>query len=447
MERLDPRTARAMLTGPTARKGTVAVVDQGLLSATSFLAGVMLARLCSKEEFGAYALAFAVMLAANSLQGALISGPLTVLGASREGDDWRGYATSVAMAQVVLGLAAALLAAGVSTGLAVAGIVGKPLGAALMAMSAALFFVQGQEFCRRVLYTRLRAWRVLLNDAAYCALQVGGLLALWRLGGGHWGLGGAEATPGLLDGWSVFLCMGASAAAGTLLGLWQIRGDLAGGLTRLREDLSETWSFGKWSLSSAGLAYVKDNTSPYVLAAVLSLAELAAMRAVLTVLRPLQLAYVPIMTVLTPRLAREYATKGWPACRHLAWRFTLVLSVVLVIPALGVTYLSLELMDVLFGSKYNDYALLLAVWAPFYPLLGIWNAIFGSLSGVVRRPQIGFRALAITAPLVIVASVVLVPVLGIWGAFCVNSAASLATTCVAYASVRKALHGANVIHA
>ena len=60
----------------------------------NFLTSLLLARLCAPKQFGAYVLASSALLAGSGLQGALVTGPMTVLGAGRDGQDWKSYATT-----------------------------------------------------------------------------------------------------------------------------------------------------------------------------------------------------------------------------------------------------------------------------------------------------------------------------------------------------------------
>src|SRR4051794_4844783 len=63
---------------------TLGLLDQALISGSNFITMVALARSLGPAAFGAFTLAYSALLYANSLQGALITQPHNVLGASRE---------------------------------------------------------------------------------------------------------------------------------------------------------------------------------------------------------------------------------------------------------------------------------------------------------------------------------------------------------------------------
>ena len=248
-QRLALQQLEKRATGPTARKSLWALADQGAQSATNFLTSLLLARLCAPRQFGAYVLASSALLAGSGLQGALVTGPMTVLGAGRDGDDWKSYATTLAIAQVFLGILMAAVAAAVPAGWFG---LGDDLRSVLWAMSVALPLVQAREFCRQVLYTRMRASEAFFNNLFYSVAQLTGVILLWKLGGPSWNGTGETPAALWLTARNVFLVMAAVSLAGTLVGVWQIRGDLTPRIPGARRDLVKTWHFpaGSWAISS-----------------------------------------------------------------------------------------------------------------------------------------------------------------------------------------------------
>ena len=59
-------------------QSAISLVDQGVVSATNFFTGVIIARACSKEELGLYALGFSLILTMTDFQSSLIITPYTV---------------------------------------------------------------------------------------------------------------------------------------------------------------------------------------------------------------------------------------------------------------------------------------------------------------------------------------------------------------------------------
>jgi hypothetical protein len=63
-------------------KGLWAVTDQGLFALTNFGASILLARWLPQREFGAYAVAFSVLLLMGVVHTALLTEPMLVFGTS-----------------------------------------------------------------------------------------------------------------------------------------------------------------------------------------------------------------------------------------------------------------------------------------------------------------------------------------------------------------------------
>src|ERR1700682_33424 len=64
------------------RTSGLAILDQGLISGSNFLVGILLARWLSPAEYGAYAVAFSVLLLLLLVYQSAMLEPMTVFGAS-----------------------------------------------------------------------------------------------------------------------------------------------------------------------------------------------------------------------------------------------------------------------------------------------------------------------------------------------------------------------------
>ena len=72
-------------------RGFFALLDQGLISGSNFILAILLARWVSPQQYGAYALAFEVLLFMSIVYGALILEPMCVFGPSTYKNDFRAY--------------------------------------------------------------------------------------------------------------------------------------------------------------------------------------------------------------------------------------------------------------------------------------------------------------------------------------------------------------------
>lgn len=88
-----PRKLKSWLVRPAVHQGAYVFVDQAMMSLGTFLAGVLVARATSKEEFGVYVLAWSFMSIIMGVHRAMVVLPFTVLSpnlADKERDPYQG---------------------------------------------------------------------------------------------------------------------------------------------------------------------------------------------------------------------------------------------------------------------------------------------------------------------------------------------------------------------
>src|SRR5271166_3120802 len=78
--RVEKRNKTAKLLRWVTKSG-LAIMDQGLISGSNFLVGILLARWLAPEAYGAYALAFSILLLLLLFYQSLMLEPMTVFGA------------------------------------------------------------------------------------------------------------------------------------------------------------------------------------------------------------------------------------------------------------------------------------------------------------------------------------------------------------------------------
>ena len=365
----------------TAKKGYVALVDQALLSGTNFVTGVLLARFTEPGEYGAYVLAFSVLLMVNGFQSALISGPMTVLGAPREGDDLKRYISALAIGQVVMSVMLAGLAFAVlcimSFTSASAGLRGAFLG-----MASAVFFVQAQEFFRRVLFTRLMPARVMLNDIIFCALQLGSLLLLWRLDART-----AGNTGKWLSGRNVFFCMAGSAFVGSILGLYQARHFLGTALQGAQNYYRESWNYARWGLAGYGGSILIVQASAWVIGGMAGVAAVGMIEAARLLVAPLNILIIGGPNIIAPRAAKAYGQGGVKALSSFIKRLAPLWIGAFLLYGIVITAAPSFWLKLLFGEKYSAAGLVVTLWVGVYVIAGLRH-LPGFVLSAMRRPDV-----------------------------------------------------------
>jgi hypothetical protein len=166
---------------PWVGKGSLAVLDQGLISGANFLITILLARWLTAGQYGAYTLAFSIFLLLGSVHDSLVSEPMTVFGPSSHVDHRREYLGAVLKIEAVLGLvcfAVLGLSAVIAYYLAApSGFAGALAGLTVSAPCVFLLWLT-----RFALYVEQSPGSAALGALFYSALVLSGTLLIFRRG-------------------------------------------------------------------------------------------------------------------------------------------------------------------------------------------------------------------------------------------------------------------------
>lgn len=266
-----------------------ALADQCVVSATNFFTIYLLARHLSTAAFGAFTVAYTGLLLLTSMQNALVIQPHNVLGAGLPLREYQRFTAAVAVLQAMscLGVCAVLGA----IGWLIAHMYSPATGSILMALAVAAVPWMGQEFVRRVLYTRGESHAAAKNDVVSYGLQLVGtfMLAVYWTG---------RATPE-----AALYVLGGSSVAGILMGLWQLRDHVCFGTgdpgSSFGRKWAEVWHFGKWLTGQNMLQWFGAQGHVWIIGVMLGAEQVGLYRAathLVNVMNPLRQAaysYLP----------------------------------------------------------------------------------------------------------------------------------------------------------
>ncbi len=347
------------------------LTDQALISATSLITMVLLARELGPAAFGAFTLAYTALLFANSLQSALITQPHNVLGATLQGADYVRYTSGTAVTQLLLALAATLVVIGCAV---IASVRGLEAASLLFALGPAIFCWQIQEFVRRVLYTEGRLGAALLNDVVSYGGQALVIAVLWRLQ--------------LLTGPSTLYALAASSFAAMGIGYWQLKPTLTLSFSVDLDTVRANWQFGKW-LAGGQIGYwFSSQLYLYLSAILLGATATGAIKASQVLLGPLTVLLAFLESVLPIRFSRVLTSRGEGALNAELKRSYLLTAPAVIGYVLVVAVFGQPLMRLIYGDVYAGYSTALALFGVYY-----------LVSYVARIVSAALRAKAATQPI------------------------------------------------
>lgn len=295
---------RAASTSRGARRGGLALADQGLVSITNFLTGVLIGKFGGEAALGVYALCFSIVYFVSELQQRMLATPYMVF-LHRKRAVRRGEYLGSTLVQFVLSSAAA------AVGLAAyGGYLAWTQGGSAMTASVWVLVAAGpafllREFLRNVAFAHLQLRSAIVGDAIVFAAQLGGLALLAWLG--------RLTVP------AVFVVVGIATAASSLA--WVIVRPLPVAVSRRRIGLHwlQNWRYSQWLVFGRMLGSFSRLAMPWIVlwaADELAVSQWAACHGLVG------MSWVFIRGVsnyLRPLTITAYARLGAPGMLRIMW--------------------------------------------------------------------------------------------------------------------------------
>jgi O-antigen/teichoic acid export membrane protein len=370
-----------------AGKGALAVADQGLIAGSNHVLSAALARWLPAAEYGAFAVAFTVlMLVANAYQALLLL-PSLVLGPSTYAERLRAYVATLVKIHVV----SSVPLAGLLAAIALATRETSPtLSQAALGLAVALPPVVLYWLARNSLYLSLRSGEAAFGATLYAAVQLGVLFGL------H-----ARGEVSLLVG---FCAMAAGAMSLTLFLFWRLRPDFRGaeGAVTCADVMRRSWELGRFEVGVAFVLWVPQSMCFSVAASALGAQAAGALRALWNLAMPMNHALIAILRLAAPHWSARHggSETGVPARSLLFLLFLCaVAAFAYIMPA---SLFATWILDALYAGNYTDRA----SWLPWVLAVGAFWAIAETVSvglrvnRVPRRILVGYGIAALVYVLV-----------------------------------------------
>jgi O-antigen/teichoic acid export membrane protein len=362
--------ARSSALPPLLKRGAWGLLDRALTSLTNFLAIVLMARTVIPDRFGEFVLALSVVQLTMSLGSALLTQPFVVLSARYRGEQYRKFFASALLLQTLFVIAVAVPVASVA---GIAGLLEWRLTWLILMVIPATATWQIQEFIRHVFYTENRPGAAFVND-------------LVSYGGQSLGFSAAFAA-GLLTPVTGLSILALTSLVAAVLGFIALRRSIEYSVTRkeFARFLTETWSFGRWTLGSAAIGAVTGFSINLLLASIAGPAAAGVLRAFVTITAPIRVLVEGARTSLIPSAAQVNETHGMVGLRAYVKRIFLLFAPPMCAYCLVAILFTRPLLDLLYGERFDAYAWLLPVVMASFFITEIFFAI-----------DIGLRALRVT---------------------------------------------------
>jgi O-antigen/teichoic acid export membrane protein len=214
------------------RQHILSLADQGVVSATSFLTTLLIARWSGSIQLGLYALGLTILLTIVGLQENLILVPYQVHRSLPTGTQSE-RAGGFLILSLLFSASAMLLLCLVALGLYAWPANSETIGMTLV-IAGIVPFALAREFARRIAMARLEMGEALLLDLSVAALQL--LILGWL---------GISDRLSVVAAW---IALGVACATPTFIWFCYRRANFTLGITHVPMALDQTWRLGKWLL-------------------------------------------------------------------------------------------------------------------------------------------------------------------------------------------------------
>lgn len=399
--------------GMSARKCSVSLVDQIVVSGTNFITTILVGRSGGPEELANYALGFTLVIMIISVLDALIAMPYTIYANRLEGAARAEYRGVVLLQCGLLSALAAFVLAGggmaISTGIGPQG-----LAPVLYVLSAAIPFYILREFARQFAFAHLNSKTALQLDLCVGTLQIVCIAAL--------------AAGGILSAVTAYAAIGAVYAVVALTWLILSRNDFVVQRDKIFPVIRQNLTFGGWILAGRIVAQLNsDILVLWLIAFVLGSKATGIFAACMTVVHLSNPFVIGMGQVLTPRVAQAFADNGLREVQRVARKATLFMGLALSGFCIGAFLFGDEALRIFYGSQYDGNSHTITVLSVSILASALSMPAASSLL-VLERPDVSLKASATGLLLTMtVASVLVFPlgVLGVaWGLLCGQIGAS-----------------------
>jgi O-antigen/teichoic acid export membrane protein len=312
------------------------IIDQGIVSATSFAMSLAIGRICGAQELGTFALALSIVVLVTALHDALISIPFTILRPQTARPQQKIHAGN-SLIQVLLLAALASSAFLLIASLTSLRVPQHSLGLVCLLISIVIPAVLLRQFVRRYLFANGAIHRALVIDGGVAAVQLAAIAVMITLG--------LLSAPMAL----IVLAIASTVVSATWLTLHR-REFLPSRFVFMR-DIQRHWHCGRWLVGSEILSVACGYSTIWILALTMDRSAVGVFAACNIIAQLTNPFLLGVGNVLEGRVARALAAGGPKALRELvgsAFRlFTFVIGIVTILASL----LGARLVELFYGGQ------------------------------------------------------------------------------------------------
>jgi O-antigen/teichoic acid export membrane protein len=330
------------------RGHALALTDQAIVSGTSLLTTLLIARWSNPAQLGVYTVGTTLLLSVVGFQESLILEPYLI-------QRYYTHATPRERAGASLALSFGFSALSMLVcAIAVVAFITLSYGSEVISTTAAIAiiipFALSKNFARRFLFARLEFAGALVLDLAVACIQLSTLVWLGRKG--H------------MSALSAWVALGAANALAAIGWLYHARADFLIRMRHVSTVMRQSWPLGKWLLVGQVTALLQGNITYWLSITIAGAAVTGLFAACMGIVGFANPMLLGLGNSFMPRSVIAWNNGGGRRLFREALRNTALVAVLMIAFTLGIVFVGESLMTLLFhGAEYQGYRHMLIVLA------------------------------------------------------------------------------------
>ncbi len=363
-------------------KGSIfSIIDQGIISFSNFVSGIIIARALAPSGYGIYSLFFGALMLLAGIQNALMTGPVRVLGVKTNEEETLYYFNTQLILQYILGTLISISA------IFILYVFLHVEWKLIVNFSICLFSWQLMELTRVIYLTRLTLKKLFLVDLITQILRISALYYL--------------ASSTLLDPANALAAISASSLLGVLIFFLTEPGIGLRNNNPILETMHSNWEFGRWLLLETIVYSASTQAYLYFTALWIDTKSVGALSAVQNILNVFNIFLIGLMGFAVPVARKKLLAFGYRIWKRwlLQVGFTLFLLAAMI--GLFMSIFARPILALVYSSTFTTYSYLMPIFAVILCFKAL-NSIFSACFRTALFPQVGFSAKLVSAILTVV---------------------------------------------
>ena len=319
----------------TWRTHALALADQAVVSAASFLTTVVIARWTIPNELGLYSIGISLLVSSLSIQESLISLPYTIQRHRAPGTPAEHAGSSLAHSTLLSGLGVAILASSAFV-LSSSG-VEPQLGAMTWTLAAVLPFALLREFARKFSLAHLHAGEALVLDSAVAVIQLSLL--------------GFIGWVGRMSSVTACAALGVSCAFAAIVWFCFSRGKFVIRRDHVLKTTRQSWGLGKWLFAAQVTVSLQAYMAYWLLAVIVGTTATGVFAACMSIVSFANPLITGLGNILTPRAVLALKEGGRARLRRQAVRDSLLLGAAMTLFCAAIMFAGEDFIRLLYHGK------------------------------------------------------------------------------------------------